>query len=163
VLTSNTYHDTLIIHLRGGDALEESEQTRWRPSPLPYNFYRDIIEQCTLKKLMIVTTPPKNGIMHPLINQFKRDYIVDIQHGEIIEDLSILINCTHLVFDFSTFRYTAALLNTNLKKVFISKFVERQKGIPLLNDINSDIGFTMPKIANCETYVYDYPEFVVKK
>ncbi len=157
----NTYEDVLVIHLRGGDALDEWAQNQWRPSPACYNFYKDAIVKSNIKKVLIVTTPPENGKMHPLVDQIKKDYNADVQHGEILEDYSILIDCTNLILDFSTFGYTAALMNTNLKNVFISKFVDK-KGIPLLRDINDDIGFTIPKIENCKVYVYDYPEFIAK-
>ena len=85
--------------------------------------------------------------MHPLVNKIRDDYGADIQHGTILEDFSVLNNCTNLVLDFSTFGYTAALMNTNLKSVFISKFVDKN-GVSLLNDINGDIGFTMPEIES---------------
>jgi hypothetical protein len=157
----NTYKDVLVIHLRGGDALNEWAQHAWRPSPASYEFYVDAIEKSDIKKILIVTTPPENGKMHPLVKQIKRDYSAEVQHGEILEDFSVLINCTNLILDFSTFGYTAALMNTNLKKVFISKYIDK-KGVPLLKDINRDIGFTMPEIEDCQVYVYDYPRFVVK-
>ena len=150
-----------MIHLRGGDALEEWTQNKWRPSPLCYDFYKDAIEKSRFKKILIVTTPPSNGKMHPLVSQIQKDYHADVQHGEIIEDYSILVNCKNLILDFSTFGYTAALMNTNLEKVFISKFIDKN-GIPLLKDINSDIGFTIPKIEKCKVYVYDYPKFIIK-
>ena len=156
-----TYEDTLVIHLRGGDALDEEGQRLWRPSPLCYEFYKDAIERSEQTKILIVTTPPQNGVMHPLVNKIRDDYDAVIQHGTILEDFSVLINCTNLVLDFSTFGYTAALMNTNLKRVFISKFVDK-KGISLLKDIKGDLGFTMPVIENCCVYVYDKPHFYVK-
>ena len=52
-------------------------------------------------------------------------------------------------------------MNTNLDQVFISRFVDK-KGVPLLGDLGDDIGFTMPAIENCEVYVYDYPDYVIK-
>ena len=157
----NTYKDVLVIHLRGGDALDEWVQSAWRPSPMDYDYYKDAIERSNIKKILIVTTPPENGKMHPLVKQIQSDYNADVQHGEILEDFSILINCENLVLDFSTFGYTAALMNTNLRNVFISKFIDK-KSRPLLRDINEDIGFTMPAIANCKVCVYDYPKFVIK-
>jgi hypothetical protein len=156
-----SYKDVLVIHLRGGDALDEWAQDRWRPSPPEYDFYKDAIEKSNLYKIMIVTTPPENGKKHPLVDKIRTDYDADVQCGSIIEDYSILINCTNLILDFSTFGYTAALMNTNLDQVFISRFVDK-KGVPLLGDLGDDIGFTMPAIENCEVYVYDYPDYVIK-
>jgi hypothetical protein len=157
----NTYKDLLVIHLRGGDALDEWAQNEWRPSPLTYDFYQDAIDKSGISNVLIVTTPPENGRMHPLVEKLKADYNADVQHGTIVEDFSVLINCANLILNFSTFGYTAALMNTNLEKVFISRFVDK-KGNSLLEDIASDKGFTMPEIENCDVYVYDYPEYVLK-
>jgi len=145
---SKIYKDVLVIHLRGGDALGEWTQNTWRPSPLSYDFYKDAIARSGLENILIVTTPPENGEMHPAVRRIQQDYGADIQHGSILEDFSTLMNCTNLILDFSTFGYTAALMNTNLQHVFISRFVDKN-GIPLLEDINGDVGFTMPKIENC--------------
>jgi len=156
-----TYEDVLVIYLRGGDALDEWAQNAWRPSPLGYDFYRDVIEKSELSKILIVTTPPENGKMHPLVHKIQQEHDAQLQHGSIIEDYSVLANCTNLVLDFSTFGYTAALMNTNLKKVFLSKYTDKQ-GRPLLADIRDDVGFTMPTIENCDVYIYDYPAYVIK-
>lgn len=153
--------DVLVIHLRGGDALAEWAQAAWRPSPSGYEFYRDVIERSGLERILIVTTPPENGPMHPLVDPMQRDHGAEVRHGTIVEDYSVLINCANLVLDFSTFGYTAALMNTNLKQVHIPKFIDK-KGVPLLKDIRSDVGFTMPRIEGCAVWVYDFPEYVLK-
>ena len=157
----DAYEDVLVIHLRGGDALDEWAQTEWRPSPASYEFYQDAIERSGLERVLIVTTPPENGRMHPLVERIRSDYGAEVQHTGILEDFSVLMNCTNLILDFSTFGYTAALMNTNLKKVFISKYVDKQ-GKPLLRDIADDVGFTMPEMEGCQVYVYDHPSFIVK-
>ena len=158
---SRILEDTLVIHLRGGDALDEWTQNTWRPSPLGIDFYEEVIRHSGLEKIHIVTTPPKNGTMHPTIEPLRRRYNATIQHDGILEDFSVLSNCCNLVLDFSTFGYTAALMNVNLEKVFISKFVDK-KGVPLLRDIASDVGFTFPRIGNGSVHVYDLPEHIIK-
>jgi len=161
LINNNKYEDYLVIHLRGGDALDKWTQDTWRPSPLPFEFYRDVIDKSGLKKILIVTTPPKNGILHPMIKPLQKNYDVQLQHGSIIEDFSILINCTNLVLDFSTFGYCAACMNTNLKMIFLNKYKDKNN-IALLNDIESDVGFTIPKIKNCDVYIYDFPNTFIK-
>ncbi len=156
-----TYEDTLVIHLRGGDALNEWAQIAWRPSPAPYEFYRDAIERSAKSEILIVTTPPQNGKMHPFVDRIGQEFGAEVQHGTLLEDFSVLINCSNLVLDFSTFGYTAALMNTSLKNVFISKYVDK-KGRALLNDIHGDIGYTMPEIEGCRVHVYDYPDLAIK-
>ncbi len=142
--------------------MAEWAQNAWRPSPLGFDFYQEAIRQSGLEKIHIVTTPPQNGTMHPMIEPLCRQYNASIQHEGLIEDFSLLCNCCNVVLDFSTFEYTAALMNVNLEQVFISKFVDK-KGIPLLRDIRSEVGFTFPRLENGTVYVYDYPEYIVKK
>ncbi|MEM7561568.1 MAG: hypothetical protein AAF353_00820 [Pseudomonadota bacterium] len=155
------YSNTLVIHLRGGDALDKWAQNEWRPSPAPYEFYQDVIEKSGCEHVMVVTTPPEKDRIHPYLERIRSEYGADVQHGAIFEDFSTLMHCENLVLDFSTFGYTAALMNSNLKQAFVSRFVDKT-GFSLLPELQGDAGYTLPEIEGCEVFVYDHPEFVVK-
>ncbi len=161
-LDADQFSETLVVHLRGGDALTEKSQKGWRPSPLEQNFYRDAIHISGLKNIHVVTTPPINGAMHPMAKFLEKKFGATIQHESILGDFSVLARCQNIVLDYSTFGYTAALINENLKNVFIARYKDK-KGNHMLRNINSDVGFTFPTIDGVNVFVYDYPGSFVKK
>jgi len=140
-IPEQTIKDTLVIYLRNGDAADRLTKWNWFPEWQDKNFTKylfDVIEKSGLPKIEIVKKIGKNIEPHPSFKHLEQNYDIIVKNRTLKEDLSVLMNCEHLVLDFSTFAYTAALMNKKLKHVYIPWI----HGIK--TNLTDDIGYTIP-------------------
>ena len=145
----------LVIHLRGGDALLETD---WRPPPSPFSLRvgghfrpslhsfagRDLLSpelsaspfrrydaaiEClppTTLIRVVTLAPPLDT--HPALAHLRAKYgqrLTVQASDDMVTDFRTLATARHLMIDYSGFSWMAALLNTRVRSVFVPHFFGR--------------------------------------
>ena len=137
--------DTLVIHLRGGDALT-NESAHWRPPPLPFAAYDRVISELRPKRIRIVTLPPPLDTS-PVIAYLQQHHpgCVELQMGSVRAAFDTFRSATNLLIDYSGLSWFGALLNErSLRNVYVGHFYGRDGVDYMPNGARSDIGYTFP-------------------
>jgi hypothetical protein len=124
-------NDTLVIHLRSGDIFEKAKYFDQVQNPL--NFYLEVIKN--YKNILIVTSQEKNN---PVLSYLENlpNCNIEIQSKSVNEDFNTLLNARNLCLSgIGTFGVAAALLSTNLKKLYFSNIYLRSHLNPEMVDI----------------------------
>jgi hypothetical protein len=118
---NNPYDDdTLVIHIRSGDIMNEGCHGFYVQPP--YSFYKKVIDEHNFKKIIIVTEPDKkNPAIQMLIDSYTN---ISIQSTNLYEDVSTILNAKNLVCNSQgTFGHMLALLSPNLKNIHIPYYL----------------------------------------
>lgn len=114
-----TSEETLVINIRSGFDI-------FRQIPAPHNeyiqpplsFYKHIIKKHNYRKALIVTEPDRaNPVIPALLNTDLHCEIRLKQRKSIQDDISTILNASHLIAAHSTFTWCLGLMSKNLKVV----------------------------------------------
>ena len=122
--------DTLVIHIRSGDIFEKTKHFDQIQNPL--NFYLEVIKN--YENILIITSEARNN---PVLSYLENlnDYNVEIKSSSVEEDFNTLINATNLCLSgVGTFGIAAALLSSNLKKLYYTDLYMRSHLNPEMID-----------------------------
>lgn len=108
--------DDIYIHFRGGDIMSENCAHGAYVQP-PLVYYQKAINN--YKNINLVCEDKKNPVINKLIEKFK----CELHNGTLENDLELLCNCSNLCIGFGTFGFLLYLVNTNLKKLYLPKYV----------------------------------------
>ena len=109
--------ECLVIHMRGGDILEKSNPFYVQP---PLSFYKRVIEDCPVKKIIILTEERANPCAKLIASEYSN---CTIQSSKLIDDITTFLQATHLCFNsVGTFGETLALMSPNVKFAYIPKY-----------------------------------------
>lgn len=105
----------LFIHIRSGDIFEKNPHSYYVQPPLIY--YKNIIQN--YQKTNIIYEDDKN----PCVNELKKINNVNMLNIDIEQTLREFLKATHLAIGFGTFGLLLYIMNTNLKKIYMPRYV----------------------------------------
>ncbi|HEY9619258.1 MAG TPA: hypothetical protein V6C78_02770 [Crinalium sp.] len=118
-LDPSIHDETLVIHIRSGDAFKEKGVHSAYVQP-PLSFYIKVIETYGYKDIVIVS---QADLRNPCIEQLKhRIPTIKIQTSSLEEDVSTILSARNLVVAFSTFSLSLAFSSPNIKQLHIPCF-----------------------------------------
>ena len=103
----------LVIHFRSGDVFVPPSNPFYAPPPL--QFYVDIIESDKWGHIAIVAEQPLSPIASKLIETYP---FILLQSGRLEDDVSTIVQATHLVISQSTFAWALALGSIDLRTLY---------------------------------------------
>ena len=101
--------------MRSGDIFSNNPHNAYVQPPL--SFYTNIISD--YNNIKIVCEDKKN----PCVNELLKSDNVEYISNTLKEDLSLLSNASNVVVGFGTFGLLVYFMNTNLKNLYIPKYV----------------------------------------
>lgn len=113
--------DTLVIHMRSGDAFWE-DLTKLHKGYIqpPLSFYLEIIDKFEFKDIVVVT---QDDFKNPCINELKRlRPEIRIQTSDLQADISTIMSARHLAVAHSSFSLCLGLASDKLKQMFVPQF-----------------------------------------
>jgi hypothetical protein len=112
--------DCLVIHMRGGDILRKSPPPNSVYVQPPLSFYKKVIEDCPLKKIIILTEDIPNPCAKLIADSYDNCII---QSSKLVNDIITFLQATHVCFNIKgTFGITLALMSPNIKAAYIPKY-----------------------------------------
>ena len=133
----------LVIHMRGGDILRQSPPPHSVYVQPPLSFYKKVIEDCPLKKIIILTEDIPNPCAKIIANAYDN---CKIQSSKLLDDVSTFLQATHVCFNTSgTFGETLALMSPNIKAAYIPKYKD--------STTNWNISFKVNQYEISDTYI----------
>lgn len=110
-----TNNNDLFIHIRSGDIFNENPHTYYVQPPLIY--YKNIIKK--YNNTYVIYEDKKN----PCVNELEKLNNVNIITLDLENTLKEFLKATHLVIGFGTFGLLLYIMNNNLKKLYMPKYV----------------------------------------
>lgn len=145
--------DTLVVYLRSDDAA--NRVAKWFPewkASTNCSYFDRCISHSGLRKLVVVTRVSSGPDEHPLLHGLRSSFgsNLRIQSGTMAEDFATLTHAQHLCLDFSTFGIVAALLNRNLRSVYMQRIFQKYDRLP-----EDDLGWTVPATPQRAVYIIE--------
>ena len=145
--------DTLVLYMRSDDAKSRMMQwfPDWKPKHMASNcsLFDRCIAHSRLKKILVVTRVADGPQQHPQLAELiaKHGNRLRVQSSSLSEDFATMVHARHLCMDFSTVSFVAALLNQNLRTVYMPRIFDH-------HDLNAsdDLGWTLPATAQRAVY-----------
>jgi hypothetical protein len=135
--------DCLVIHMRGGDIMCKSPPPHPHYVQPPLSFYKDVIEDCPVKKIIILTETIPNPCAKLIANSYDNCII---QSSKLVNDITTFLQATHVCFNTSgTFGETLALMSPNIKAAYIPKYKD--------STTNWNISFKVNQYEISDTYI----------
>ena len=138
--------EDLVIHIRSGDLwqVNRSNPPNEGQLPLPFSFYKQIIEQRVWEKIYIITEMQKD----PMVQKLAASYSALVQSKSEIEDFCFLASGHNIVLSVSTFAWWASWLS-RAKQIFF----------PLAGFWNPDYRVHYGKNPEMDLIVDDEPRY----
>lgn len=112
--------ECLVIHMRGGDILGQSPPPHPHYVQPPLSFYKRVIEDCPVKKIIILTESIPNPCAKLIADSYDN---CTIQSSKLVNDVSTFLQATYVCFNIKgTFGITLALMSPNIKAAYIPKY-----------------------------------------
>ena len=114
-------HDTLVIHLRGGDVYDLDADNRDYVQN-PVDFFRKLIKR--FSRTIVVYEKLKNGRPHPVLEELLSEdgalgRNITTQSSTVEADFRVLLSARHLASSgVGTFALGAAIISPNLEKLY---------------------------------------------
>ena len=115
------FDNTLIIHVRGGDALNTTGRINWKH--VPFYVYKDIIDNSHYKKILVVSEDKTNPVISKILDTYSNSYF---QSNSVDTDFKLIANALYVVDSQSSFTTTAILLNKDIKTLYTSNILSTE-------------------------------------
>jgi len=115
------FDNTLIIHVRGGDALNTSGRINWKH--VPFYVYKDIIDNSHYKKILVLSEDKTNPVISKILDTYSNSYF---QSNSVATDFKLIANALYVVDSQSSFTTTAILLNKDIKTLYTSNILSTE-------------------------------------
>lgn len=136
--------DVLVIHMRGGDIIQQNPPPHSLYVQPPLSFYKHVIEDCPVKQIIIITETLSNPCAKMIASMYPN---CKIQISSLTEDVTTFLRATYVCFNTSgTFGMTLALMSPNIKMAYIPEYTGSTN-----HDWNVD--FKVNKYAIADTYI----------
>lgn len=114
--------DTLTIHLRGGDILDNTHSL-YKQNFVNWEFYESVIQK--YKNVIVCREDDKNPFYQRIVNFcLEKNIKIFNEKRDISEDYYILLNSYNILLSgFSTFSLTASYMNEKLNNFYYPKIV----------------------------------------
>jgi len=109
--------NSLVIHLRGGDAFGNRDMAPpWTYIPPPLSYFVDVIESNHNKSVIVVTTCDERMVLLDLLLQ-KFSHI-QVQCSSMREDIGLILSAETLVLSSGTFAWSLGMVSKSLKVLY---------------------------------------------
>lgn len=143
--------DTLVIHIRSGDAFQSEPHPELAQPPL--SFYLEAVSQTKPARVIMVFESDLNPVIRGLKGWLRQHNIpCDLQSSSFSEDLAVLLRARSLVLARGTLGPALTLLSSNLKTVTVFGS----------QDVNRFMKKSAPRVLRVVDKVGDYESVVVK-
>jgi hypothetical protein len=146
--------DSLVIYLRSDDAAGRvgSWFHEWKFNPPHCSFFERCISHSGLRKLVVVTRVAEGPLVHPLLPGLRSKFGDDlrVQSGSLAEDFATLVHAQHICLDFSTLGIVAAMLNRELRSIYLQRIFSKHDSQP-----DDDLGWTVPATAQRAVHIIE--------
>ena len=137
--------DVLVIHMRGGDIIQNNPPPHPDYVQPPLSFYKQVIDDCPIKNIIIITEKIPNPCAKVIASMYPN---CTIQTSSVTEDIITFLRATYVCFNRKgTFGETLALMSPNIKTAYIPEYTEQ------IRIINWNVDFKVNQYPIADTYI----------
>lgn len=135
--------DTLVIHIRSGDVMDQRQRVHSDYVPNPLVYYYHLMSQ--YNRTILVTEPDLN---HPVIGTLMRNPNVSVQTSTVADDLGTLMAAKNLASSgVGTFCIAAALCSRNIENFYCTD-LKKTEHLNYCMLLNTDVNVYVYKLHN---------------
>jgi len=117
-ILESLHEEDLVIHIRSGDIFSNDPLPYYVMPPLSY--YINIIESNNYKSIHLLTEDRLNPCVDKLLELYPN---IKFRLANLIDDVSVILTCKHIVMSFGTFVPALLLLSNYIQKVYVPSYI----------------------------------------